>query len=73
MNRVRHDRARLQIEKAVLFCACGSVGYPIKMKPGGFRTVTALFIMILPDKDGADEAGEMPMRYEPNTGAKDFF
>ena len=42
------------------------------MKPGGFRTVTALFIMILPDKDGADEAGEMPMWYEPNTGAKDF-
>ena len=63
MNRVRHDRVRLYMKKAVSFCTCGSVGYPIKIEPGGFMTLTVLFIMILPCNAGAVEAGETPMRY----------
>ena len=51
MNRVRHDCVRLQMKKADSFCACRSVGYPVKIELGSFMTMTALFIMILPEKE----------------------
>ena len=65
MNRVRHDSVRLYMIKADSFCVRRSVGYPVKIELGSFRTVTALFIMILPERNGAVEAGEIPMRYNP--------
>ena len=64
MNRVRHNCVRLYMEKTDSFCTCRSVEYLVKIKLGSFKTVTVLFIMILPEKNGAEEAGETPMRYE---------
>lgn len=50
MNRVRHNCVRLDMEKADSFCVRRSVEYPVKMELGSFKTVTVLFIMILPDR-----------------------
>ena len=73
MNRVRHDCVRLQMKKADSFCACRSVGYPVKIELGSFMTMTALFIMILPDGNGAVEAGGTPMWHEPGAAAGHYF
>ena len=39
------------MEKEVSFCACRSVGYPVEIELGSFMTLTALLIMILPEKE----------------------
>ena len=51
MSRIRHDRIRLYMIKADSFCVRGSVEYSVKMELGSFRTMTVLFIMILPEQE----------------------
>ena len=64
---------RLYTEKEVSFCACGSVGYPVEIELGSFMTMTALFIMILPEKEmGLRKLVEHQCGI-PDTGAEYFF
>ena len=73
MNRVRHDRIRLYMKKADSFCVRGSVEYPVEMELGSFRTMTVLFIMILPEQEmGLKKLVEHQCGI-PDTGAKYFF
>ena len=72
MNRVRHDRIRLYMKKADSFCVRRSVEYPVKMELGSFRTMTVLFIMILPKQEmGLKKLVEHQCGI-PDTGAKYF-
>jgi hypothetical protein len=43
------------------------------MELGSFRTMTVLFIMILPDGNGAVEAGGTPMWHKPGAAAGHYF
>lgn len=73
MSRIRHDRIRLYMIKADSFCVRGSVEYPVKMELGSFRTMTVLFIMILPEQEmGLKKLVEHQCGI-PGTGAKYFF
>ena len=54
-------------------CMRRSDEYPVKIRLRSLRTMTALFIMILPLKMGADEAGGTPMRHWPGAGTEHFF
>ena len=73
MNRVRHDCVRLQMKKADSFCARRSVGYPVKIELGSFMTMTALFIMILPEKEMGLRKLVKHQCGIPGTGAEYFF
>ena len=73
MNRIRHDRIRLYMEKADSFCVRGSVEYPVEMRLGSFMTMTVLFIMILPEQEmGLKKLVEHQCGI-PDTGAKYFY
>ena len=50
-----------------------SDGYPYKIRLWSLKTMTLLFIMILPDGNGAVEAGGIPMWHEPGAAAGHFF
>ena len=59
--------------EADYFCACRSAKYPVEMEPGGFKTMTVLFIMILPEKEmGLEKLVEHQCGI-PGTGTKYFF
>ena len=62
------------MEKADSFCACRSVGYPVEIELGSFMTLTALLIMILPEKEmGLRKLVKRQCGMDPDTGAKYFF
>ena len=50
-----------------------SDGYPYKIGLWSLRTLTLLFIMILPVGIGAVEAGGTPMWHEPGAAAVHYF
>jgi hypothetical protein len=59
--------------KADSFCVRRSVGYPVKIELGSSMTVTALFIMILPEQEmGLKKLVEHQCGI-PGTGTKYFF
>ena len=70
--RIRHNGSSYIWKKTDPFLKSRSDGYPCKIGLWSSKTLTLLFIMILSLREGAVEAGEIPMWHEPGAAAGHF-